>query len=189
MSKIFIKIINCFSILLLLSACADPVPIKNHPEHVGVDPHVQSLVDEYVWLSKQNHIEFDQQVTIGFKEIDQGAVVGECTVAPTFREIDLDITYWNNTTNTTHLAVLFHELTHCYCLRMHDYGKDLPYPESSADRVKVALEWRLHGGPRPGYWDDGCPASLMHPSVVDDDCVKAHYDQYVQEMFDRCEPF
>jgi len=189
MSKIFVKMVNYFSILLFMASCARPIPVKTHPDYVGVDPRAQDLVDEYMWLSAQNHIKFYDKVTIGFKVINQGAVVGECTIAPTFREIDLDLTYWNETTKTTHLAVLFHELTHCYCGRGHDYGKDLNYPETAEARLKRALEWRIHGGPRPGYGEDGCPFSLMHPSVVDDDCVIAHYNEYVKEMFDRCDPF
>lgn len=150
---------------------------------------MRGIVDEFMWLSAQNNLEFHHSVTIGFKDINDGAVVGLCTYGGYFREIDIDRTYWNHSTNGTKIALLYHELTHCYCNRGHDYGKDLKYPESEAARIARAIQWKLEGGERPGYWDDGCPISLMYPVVVDNQCFRQHYAEYTKEIFDRCRPF
>lgn len=165
------------------------IPNKTRPEYKGVDPRAQSLTDEYLWLSTQHHVRFYNKVTIGFRDIKEGSVVGFCTFGGYFREIDIDINYWNNSDSSTRLALLFHELTHCYCGRGHDYGEDEAYPETEALRRARALKWLLEGGPRPGYWDDGCPVSLMYPIVVDNECLQAHYAEYTEEMFDRCKPW
>lgn len=182
MQKTILKIAKFVAIALLCVSCGAPPPIKTHPEYKGVAPQAKPLVDEYLWLSAQNHIEFDAEVTVGFKHINYGAVVGICNYGETWREIDIDVDYWNSSTNLTRAALLFHELTHCYCGRDHDFGKDQKYSDSETLRDLQAVR---HA---PGYFDDECPTSLMFPQVTPDDCMKAHYDQYVKEMFDRCEP-
>lgn len=173
----------------LTTSCCSTAQVKLAPQYVSVDPRAQKIVDEYMLLSAQNNIQFYDKVTIGFKDINRGEVVGLCTYGGFFREIDIDISYWNRSTYMTKTTLLFHELTHCYCGRGHDYGKKKNYPETEAARIVRALQWKVEGGPRPGYWEDGCPVSIMYPVVADDDCVKAHYDQYVKEMFDRCRPW
>lgn len=184
MKRLFVVFIG----LLALAACSG-LKIKLTPEHKGVDPRVQKYVDEYMLLSMQNNIQFYNKVTIGFKKIKDGNVIGICTYGGFFREIDIDIDYWNNSTKVEQMALIFHELTHCYCGRSHDYGENLEYPETEMARIARALQWKIEGGPRPGYWDDGCPFSLMYPVVVDDNCLLAHYAEYTAEMFDRCEPW
>lgn len=183
------KVLNYFSILLFLSACTQPIPSKHHPEYVGVDPKVQTLVDEYMWLSKQNHVEFKHKVTIGFKVINEGAAVGLTSFGWSFREIDIDSTYWDHATKTSRMALVFHELTHAYCGRDHDYGNGTKYPDTEEKRIHEAMEWVVKGGPRPGYWDDGCAVSLMYPVVLEDDCILEHYQEYTKEMFDRCDAY
>lgn len=181
-------IIALSSLILLLSSCCS-TKVKIAPEYQGVDERAQRLLEEYMWLSIQNNITFYNKVTIGFKKIGRDDVVGLCTYGLTFREIDLDIDYWQNSTSSQKIALLFHELTHCLCHRGHDYSGYDKYPESYTERLIQALEWKVKGGPKPGFFDDGCPISLMYPIVVDDDCLRAHYDQYVKEMFSRCKPW
>lgn len=188
MTKTIFKTIKCLAILFLTCSCSMP-KFKTHPEYVGVDPKAQKILNEYMWLSKQHQIEFNNVVTIGFKNIDEGNAVGLCNYGGYFREIDVDINYWNHSTNTTHTALLFHELTHCYCNRDHDYGKRSKYPETELGRKIIEIYRLILKVPKPGFWKDGCPMSLMHPIVVDDGCMINHYDQYVKEMFDRCDPF
>lgn len=181
--------ITVMVLLATSSASCSGLPIKKAPEYPGVDPRAQRYLDEYLWLSGQNHIQFDGNVSIGFRDINDGNVVGFCTYGSFFREIDIDINYWNHSSNTTRMTLLYHELTHCYCERDHDYGVDLKYPPTDAERVAQALEWQIKGGPRPGYWDDGCAVSVMYPVVLDDLCMRTHYQEYAKEMFDRCQPW
>lgn len=173
---------------LILPSCSQN-KVKLAPEYTGVDPEAKTMVDEYLWLSAQYNITFYNKVTVGFKTIGRGNVVGLCTYGGLFREIDLDTTYWNNSTYGEKVAMFFHELTHCYCGRGHTYGKGEKYPETESGRILRALLWKVEGGPRPGYYEDGCPTSIMHPVVVDDDCIRTHYPEYMEEMFKDCKPW
>lgn len=181
-------ILACLLIVCIFSCCSQR-RVKLTPEYTGVDPRAQHIIDEFMWLSAQNDIGFNRKVTVGFKTINNGDVVGLCTYGGLFREIDIDLSYWNHSTYTTKMTALFHELTHCYCRRGHDYGANLNYPESESARLFRALRWKVEGGERPGYWDDGCPVSIMYPVVLDDDCMHRHYNHYTKEMFDRCRPW
>lgn len=174
---------------VFLGSCATS-GFKFHPEYQGVDERATPFVNEYLKLAAINHIDFDDEVTLGFKSLNDGSTIGTCTYGWGWREIDLDIGYWNSATPTERLALTFHELTHCYCNRDHDWGEDKPYPSTAELRMEQANSWRKKGGPAPGrFTSDGCPTSFMYPIILDDDCVLHHYNHYVFEMFERCEPF
>lgn len=169
--------------ILTLASCCTVNIFK--PSYVGIDERVKSYHEEYMDISVRKHITFDKKVTIGFTNIHEGNVVGTCVYGINFREVNLDIDYWNASTKTTRLALVFHELTHCYCKRNHDYGDELSYPEikcKSNTLSEMELSW-----PFDGFFDDGCPISLMYPEVISDDCTRSHYQEYIDEMFERCE--
>lgn len=156
-----------FATFALISSSCTTVNVagKASPEYVGVDPRAEAILKKYLSLSIENNIHFSNKVTIGFKHINRGSVVGQCSWNPSFREIDIDINYWNYSTYTSKMSLLFHELSHCYCKRRHDHGNN------------------------PGHFEDGCPTSLMCPTTIEDDCMRAHYDEYSKELFDRCQPW
>lgn len=176
------------TIAFLLSSCSTPPP-RLYPAYPGVDPKAQKLVDEFLFLSHENHLTFNRPVTVGFTNIDYGAVIGMCHYGPFFREIDLDQKFWDSSTETTKLALIFHELTHCYCYRDHDFAKGQMYEENADLRMEKELIWEMKGGHRDGYYEDGCPTSLMYPEITEDSCTLAHYSAYVQELFNRCQPW
>lgn len=170
-----------------MTACTS-LPNKIAPEYNSVDVKAKPLVDEYMSLSTQNNITFTHSVTVGFKNLKDN-IAGICTYGAEWREIDIDLSYWNTITILGKTALIFHELSHCYCNRDHDYGPGKKYG-SYEDRVSEVNKWQKTGGAKPGRYDeDSCPISLMYPAVVDDDCMKAHYNDYIKEMFDRCESY
>lgn len=179
-------ILAILAIFLSSTSCSS-IDVKLKPDYIGVDLRARKIYNEFIWLSTQNNIVFKKSVTVGFKVIKSDTVIGVCNRSPFFREVDLDSNYWMNTSSTSQTALLYHELAHCYCGRDHDYAEGLDYPSSAVERLYRALEWKAKGGPRPGYWDDGCPTSLMYPVIVDDDCTLKHYSEYTKEMFDRCQ--
>lgn len=115
--------------------------------------------------------------------------VGLCTYGPDWHEIDIDSDFWNRHDSSERLALIFHELTHCYCNRDHDWGSGIMYLDTEKERIAEAEEWQITGGLKPGRFDDGCPYSLMYPIVVDSDCLLGHYSEYISEMFNRCRPY
>jgi hypothetical protein len=168
--------------MILVSCCTITIDHnKLAPEYQGVDPKAEPYVNEFLSLAKIHNIVFIDKVTIGFKDIDQDSVIGLCNYGSYFREIDLDISYWNRSSKRSHMALLFHELSHCYCDREHDYGDGKEYGDSEKvkkDTVK-----------KEGYFEDGCPLSIMYPIIVNDDCFVSHYSEYTDEMFNRCKAY
>jgi hypothetical protein len=165
---------------IMISCCTINLGSRSKPIHTGVDPKFTTLVDEYLSLARDHGIKFHHSVTIGFNKLD-GIAVGETYYGSNFREIDIDTGYWNSSTSIRKMALLWHELGHAYCTRMHDYGDGREY-----------LDPKEYYKPPPkldGRFPDYCPLSLMFPIVIGDECVKAHYAEYVDEMFNRCRPY
>lgn len=159
------------------------------------DPDIKTITDEFIALGKRNKVTFTNKVSIGFTDLKdyKKNVIGLCTYGGDWREIDLDRPYWNRATWLTKIALLYHELAHAYCTRRHDWAKGKKYPDPETqvmidlfnpERPPMSLLW-----PPPGFYDDGCPTSLMHPTIIDDECTQKHYSEYVKEMFQRCDPF
>lgn len=182
---------RCFKYLFLLftvlvASCSTTLLSKRHPDYVGVDPKAKSANDEFLWLSTQKHIVFKNKVTIGFKNIGHPPIIGLCNYGIWFREIDLDIQFWEKATNTTRMALVFHELSHCYCDRDHDHDNHIKYEINQL--MSLFNRWRKNK-PLSGYWSDGCPTSLMSPVITDDACILSHYREYIDEMFYDCKPW
>lgn len=173
-------------------------PARTIPVHIGIDERLVPYDASYKFFSSLHNINFTKPVSIGFGRIisKKGKrIVGLCHYAHDFREIDIDIDYWNESSLQSRETLIFHEMTHCRCTRFHDWGNTIPYPEpkdddgednegalaedSEADTESVLA----------GFMIDGCPLSIMYPYVVDDSCMKAHKIDYMDEMFDRCKPY
>lgn len=103
--------------------------IKQIPEYVGeiADPELTVIVNEYKKLAKARGIEFKRDVTIGYSKISGKSVIGTCTYGGKWREIDIDTDFWADASWMSKTILGFHELTHCYCTRFHDYGPDQEY--------------------------------------------------------------
>lgn len=154
------------------------------PEYRGVNPKVAPFVKEFKEIAQMQGITFKHEVTIGFKNLrGTGTTIGLTTYGANFHEIDLDEPYWNNSTEITKKALLFHELTHAYCNRRHDWDGGTKYPEFET--------WQKGKEPKEGHYSDGsgCALSIMYPIILDDFCMLLHYSDYMVEMWSRCEPY
>lgn len=178
-----------FTITLLAVVFLSCATITTHFPKMNdkVDEEAVSLVNEYKQLAEIMHIKLNSKIGVHFAKIEEPLVIGLCYRAPFFRQIELDTAFWHQADSNQRLALIFHELTHCYCGRNHDY-KGGSYPESDREKAKEQEVW-IKNKSRPGYWDDSCPISLMSPVIVDSVCVQLHYNEYIQEMFDRCKPY
>lgn len=182
------------SIIVAISNTANKgYPTKNTPQFSTSikDPELKVITDEYFRLSARYNIKFKSKVSMGFSKISKESVIGVCSYRPSFREIDLDSEYWKKANWNTKLALTFHELTHCYCGRDHDFGNGTMYPDGSIKWViqKLFLAQPLTPLKPPGFFEDKCPTSIMYPVVLDNQCFLKHYSYYVQEMFSRCQPY
>jgi len=162
---------------------------KKAPEYVGVAPAAKPYYDEYKRLAKNEGITFKHDITIGFKRINMGDAIGLTTYGRNWREIDVDSDYWEDATDESKTMVLYHELTHAFCDRGHDYGDGVPYPVSEEARSDQKKKCRKESCITPGYYKDECPLSLLYPAIFDDYCFLIHRDDYLKEMFQRCIPY
>ena len=193
--KIRVTVICFFAILC---SCTTPKPtkteIKTSPAYMGVDPELKPYVDEYKALAKARNLIFTHEVTVGFTKIKENNIIGWCNYGFTFREIDIDRPFWNATSNLGKKMLIWHELSHCYCDRDHDYGKNKPYASPRSGLISGSIDRFLPIFSKPeedtaGYLEDSCPKSIMHPVHLYDWCSSRHYQEYIDEMFDRCQPF
>jgi hypothetical protein len=151
--------------------------VKWHNKFHGVDPKVQTMTDEWFDLSALYGLKFDHGVTIGFGNINKANVVAQCEYGLGFREITIDSGYWDNMDSVERTMVLVHEMGHCYCNEGHQFGKEhTEYDSNGVD-------------PPKGFFDDSCPKSFMYPYVIYQGCIYAHFSEYVDDMFDNCNPY
>lgn len=181
---------------VLLVSCAvhsRKIPDNERPVFSNkiADPEVKIIVDEYIRLSNENNVQFTDIVDIGFTKIDSNTIIGICSISNGIRKIYLDSQYWAEASWQSKVTLLFHELGHCYCGRPHDFGDGKMYPDNTL--IAILQEYmarELYTPLRPkGYMDDGCPESIMHPTILTNTCFSEHYKYYTKEMFARCIPF
>lgn len=181
MKRLIICFLTVFAIFTCFPTCGT-IELKLKPEYEGVDREVKPFIDEYIKLASDRGIYFDKIVTIGFKDISEDGVMAQCYYGLGFREIDVDREYWKGMTEIEKYAVIFHEASHCYCDRGHDYSDGIPYPTvKEMDNAPIIIDNKL-----PGHYLDACPYSIMYPRIVFDSCMNLHYNEYIEEMFQRC---
>lgn len=182
--KLYIIVLALIICYLEAGGCTTINVGKQRPEYNGIDPKVRKMVNEYKELAKMRGIKFNKEVTVGFKNINNDSVVGLCNYGLYFREIDLDAGYWETATYLEKLALIWHEASHCYCGRDHDHDKGKLY-----EKTESSIKCPVNTVPAPGYYMDCCPTSVMSPIIVSESCFKDHYNDYVNEMFENCEPY
>lgn len=171
------------------------IHVKAKPDYAGVNPAFQVILSDFKDIALEHDITFTKEVTIGFAHIKQSKLksflgartIGLCHTTDTWREIDIDQKAWKESSYETRISLLFHELAHCYCGRNHDWAKDKPYPEAN-DRVGRLVE-KLKPLMTAGFFEDECPMSLMYPVIPGDSCMTTHGREYLDEIFERCDPY
>jgi len=183
--------IALYPVLLATLICCTLINMgyRSMPHYDKVDQEIAPYVNEYLYLANLRGLTFYHKINVGFKDtgdavkMPPGLVpVGVSNQGLWFREIDIDPEYWRYFTKTGRMALVFHELTHSYCGRGHDYGDGREYGRDGREAIKNPSK-------ADGFFEDECPISLMFPIIISDDCINRHADQYIEEMFQRCEPY
>lgn len=178
--KLYDYVINMLLLLFVASSLTTCSSTRLTPKYKDVDPGLEPYTLNYIKLAKDHKITFYNKVTMGFNDLPY-PIIGRCYYGIGFREVDIDKNFWKNASEITRMALIDHELTHCYCERSHDFAKDKEYEDPNK-------AWKI-GKPTEGFFPDGCPLSLMYPQITDDGCTMFHYQEYMDEMFQRCAPF
>ena len=94
-------------------------------------------------------------VPLGFADLDEDKA-GICTTYPSgHKEVEIDQKYWQEISYNQRFNLIFHELGHCVL---------------NLDHNMVLL-------------DDNCPSSFMFDTIIGDNCLDLHLDEYIGEMF------
>lgn len=181
MRPLIYSILYCLFVVALFSCTITLTGIRPVPDYNGVDPQIAPYANSWMDLAQKYNLKFEHKVTIGFKDINDGPTVGLTNFGVGFREIDVDKEYWKDSTTIGKTILVWHELGHAYCNRMHDYKNGKEY-KSAKEAIKDPDE-------KDGFFEDKCPITLMFPSIMEDDCFKFHYNDYVREMFGTCKPY
>lgn len=168
--------------------------VKSSPQHTGVEAQFDPYVKSYIQEAKEHHIKFTHQVTVGITQIkdprtDGHKTIGLCTYGQGWREIDFDSDFWKTASPKRKKVLAYHELTHCYCGRDHDYGDGQRYLSPELERILGSFQKYPFYARKPGYYLDQCPLSIMHPVILEEACIEKHMDEYLQEMWNRCSPY
>lgn len=143
------------------------------------DSDVQTYVDDFKNLMNSVVDEkIVDSVKITMADIEHPKV-GLCWYENDPKLINLDTKTWNSYSELQKEVLIFHELAHCVCRLEHahfrgTYKDDSAVPFEHKDRIKA------------GYLEDGCPVSIMYPTVTDSTCYKKHREHYRYELNLRC---
>lgn len=152
-----------------------------------VDSRLAPYLDDYTntLLAKNKKLKSLPKLTAGFAKLD-GTVVGVCTeFLGGNKEIEIDRQFWKNSQEQERIALIFHEAAHCLCNRKHDHRHGKYKKVESFDTLYKMNSDDLKAN---GYFFDRCPASLMHPEIPASFCLHAHWEEYMEEIFERCSP-
>jgi len=180
MKKLLIVIL-----MLIQSSCSTSVRITR--KYKGIDIKLSHYTEMFISESKGKVKAEDlEKLTMGFMDYPkETSVVGTCWPMGNFTEIDISKYAWErNHSSYYRKELIYHELGHCILGRNHSAITKASGFVASIERFffKIGL-WQPMG-----YLADGCPASLMHPYMVGDDCFKDHYVYYIEELFANYNP-
>ena len=91
-------------------------------------------------------------LSVGFATRSEG-IAGTCKFVP--YSISVDPKVWFYVDSSTKTAIIYHELSHCVCLRLRHSEGEL---------------------------SDGCPESIMNATIPSEECLDKHWDYYMTEF-------
>ena len=178
--------IICLILIFLVSCSSEAVRVR--PSKRGIDPTFAPYVRDYSNIinskHKNNRHVYNQRIdklSMNFTNLE-GATIGRChwLLNGEF-EIEIDQRYWDRAGFLSKQFLIYHELEHCIRFRMHTHED--AYKTSIWQYIE---HWAQLIGiiPKRGYFEDGCPNSIMHPSDSGEWCHLEHYNSYIDEIIE-----
>lgn len=126
------------------------------------DTELDKRVSEFMADTGVSHKDVSR-ATLQFETLDyiEGEksyqILGLCNYAT--GQIKIHPEHYYSSPELSAKAVVYHELTHCVCLRSHDNSK----------------------------FKDGCPQSIMNESIPSNGCLNKHWVEYIKDLKRKCE--
>lgn len=175
--------------------CAS-LPARFTPLYPPNDPEFNIYIDDFIYRSHGmlGHRDFEN-LDISFKPqdysagkiVDDASVIGMCYwnwgILGAKNRIEIDPMYWKTAGEYEKWNLIFHEMGHCVCNLQHpDIKEESGFIGWLNDVGITTVRKQEH------YLRDGCPATIMHPLNLSNECVADHQQYYIQELFSRCKP-
>ena len=176
-----LKIKRVLILLMIFISCLS-FGENTKSDYPDINPEFNMYISSFIEKSNGliNETDFDD-VYMGFKKYEDGDVVGYCSITPFYRQIDINLDWWkSHQYQLSREELIFHELGHCVLYRPHTE----PTSTGGVLGFFERLLFDLGISQRMGYLNDGCPASYMHPTIVDTYCINKHHKYYISEIFD-----
>lgn len=178
--------INVLILILLFQSCSF-ASIRVSAKKSGVDPEFNDYVKSYKLIieykNKSTNIESYRnrinRLSMNFSNL-KAPVIGRCFwLLNGEYEIEIDKQWWENAGFLSKEFLAYHELEHCIRHRMHTH------PREDGDFLSFLQELFQKLGiiKKRGFFEDGCPDSIMYPHVNGEYCYYLHYDSYIKEMY------
>lgn len=148
-----------FTIILILKlSCSNTISFTPNYNNDNIE-EFKPYINSF-----NDNIKKTKKFIIGFKSLKNVSktknVVGLCSLNlfPFSGVITIDPNYWKRSHFIDKLSLIYHEGGHCYCYLPHN---------------SVIMS-------------DGCPKSLMYPSVISRGCLHKHWFKYVDNLKKDC---
>lgn len=175
-------------ILLFLSSCSI---IKFSPSKEGIDPKLKPYIYEFIKASGGMVTEDSiSNLSANFDDLTGSLKYANGVCWWTLngsREILIDKQGWYRNTEMENMILMFHELGHCTCDKLHSMR--LTFAESWYEKTWNGVNsiiMKLGMIKKYGYLGSGCPSSIMAPGAISSTCLMLHYNYYMEDLFDGC---
>ena len=169
-------------LVLLLTSCTTQPRLSLNK--TGIDPEFKPYIEEYRSIIGRKKYQYSfSRLTVVFAELEPD-VAGRCWwVSLSGKKIEINIHWWRNP-NSSQISkrlVVYHELEHCIRYRMHtNKATEIHDLSSFFDEIGYLLGLI----PKPGFFEDGCPVSLMNSQIAGSACQEKYYNVWIKEMED-----
>jgi hypothetical protein len=173
-------------ILVISGHAAETIqPLPFMPKLPKVEKPYKDFVLDF-WIDSGDKVSKDviDKVILGTKDLsayDEGDTIGLCYLGLLNKnpdKIEIDKTFWGKANFYQKRGLIYHELGHCVCKRGHPVIKKSTFLDF--------LTWIGIKNNRYSL-DDGCPKTIMNPSLLPISCLEGHWSYYVKELFESCD--
>lgn len=175
-----------FYIAILMSILIPDLRDKVLRRFKGKDQDLKPYVDMVAKrLNIQNHPRL-KALTLGFvsDRPEDSDTIGQCFYAryPGLGpEIEIYYPTWAYRNETGREELILHEIGHCVCWIIHTWEGG--FYGTSKDEVPPSKTEDMEAA---GYFTDGCPKSVIHPTVSGNYCFNKRKNYYYEEISRRC---
>jgi hypothetical protein len=165
---------------LIVGCCSTtPSSIDNDEHNVEFSKYLESFKKDMGSRVKTSDL---KKTSIRFGNL-KSPEVGLCAYIPIWGHsvITIDRNTWLKYSELERMDLIYHELGHCVCGLGHgwEFGA---YPEARLENIITSYSCD------DGFFEDGCPMSLMYPYIMNKDCTKKHWADYTKDLYNRCRP-